>query len=157
MNKHGKDIKWFEFPSHFAFHYANSWEEGDKIKIFGAVNTPSECDRLDEFGEKFNRCFYDKIPKSHIVKIELDMVSGDSSMVIINSDFAVDFPKVSHDLIGYSTQFAYMPFLHPSIPDNQEIKDNVLFAGFLKLDMQSEKVVGTVNFGETCTAGEVYF
>jgi hypothetical protein len=50
-----------------------------------------------------------------------------------------------------------MPFLHKEIPDNQEVKDNVLFAGFLKLDMKSEKVIGTVKFGDTCTAGEVYF
>jgi len=37
MNKYGKDIKWFEFPSHFVFHFINSWEDGDIIKIFGCV------------------------------------------------------------------------------------------------------------------------
>ena len=103
MNKYGKDIKWFEFPSHFAFHYANSWEEGDKIKIFGCINTPMECDRLDEFGEKFYRCFYDKIPKSKIIKIELDIVTGESSLTVIDDRYAVDFPKISHDLTGYKS------------------------------------------------------
>ena len=33
----------------------------------------------------------------------------------------------------------------------------MLFAGFLKLDMKEEKVVKTVKFGESKTAGEVYF
>ena len=33
----------------------------------------------------------------------------------------------------------------------------MLFAGFLKLDMKKEKVIKTVNFGDTKTAGEVYF
>ena len=83
MNKHGKDIKWFEFPSHFAFHYINSWEEGHIIKIFGCVNTPAECDRLDEFGDNFFKCFYDKIPKSNIVKIELNMNTGGSSITVL--------------------------------------------------------------------------
>jgi carotenoid cleavage dioxygenase-like enzyme len=92
MSKYGKDVKWFEFPSHFIFHFINSWEEGDIIKIFGCINTPEECNRLDEFGEKFFQPTFEKIPKSNIVKIELNMKTGDKTYKVIDHEYAVDLP-----------------------------------------------------------------
>lgn len=50
-----------------------------------------------------------------------------------------------------------MPYLHKELPDNQDAKDSIFYAGFLKLDMKSEKITKTVSFGETKTAGEVFF
>jgi len=77
MNKYGKEVKWFEFPSQFSFHFINSWEEGDIIKIFGCINTPNECDRMDEFGDRFFMTLAEKIPRAKIVKIELNMKTGE--------------------------------------------------------------------------------
>jgi carotenoid cleavage dioxygenase-like enzyme len=27
-------VRWFELPAAYAFHVANAWQEGDKIRIF---------------------------------------------------------------------------------------------------------------------------
>jgi carotenoid cleavage dioxygenase-like enzyme len=50
-----------------------------------------------------------------------------------------------------------MPYLHKELPDIQAAKDSIFYAGFLKLDMKAEKVTKSVSFGETKTAGEVFF
>jgi len=50
-----------------------------------------------------------------------------------------------------------MPYLHKELPASQDAKDSIFYAGFLKLDMKSEKVVKTVSYGDTRTAGEVFF
>jgi len=73
---------------------------------------------LDEFGEKFFKTLVKKIPASNIVKIELNMKTGDSTYTVIDKEFGVDLPQVSHDLIGYESQFAYMPYLHKELPDD---------------------------------------
>jgi carotenoid cleavage dioxygenase-like enzyme len=41
-NKDAKEIKWFEFPNHYVYHYVNAWdsknEKGeDIVTMFGCV------------------------------------------------------------------------------------------------------------------------
>ena len=50
-----------------------------------------------------------------------------------------------------------MPFLHKEMPNLEVAKESLFYAGFLKLDMHQEKVVASVKFGDTKTAGEVFF
>ena len=50
-----------------------------------------------------------------------------------------------------------MPYMRKTPPATKKEKDSIFYSGFLKFDMEQEKVVGSIPFGDTKTAGEVYF
>jgi carotenoid cleavage dioxygenase-like enzyme len=45
--KSGKEVRWYEMESMFAFHVANAWQEGPVIKLYAAISqevcTRSSC------------------------------------------------------------------------------------------------------------------
>ena len=135
MKKYEQDvqkIKWFNFPSHYCFHYINSWEEkndnGDTIvKIFGCVSTPKECDRFDEFGDKFSQDVYSKIPEAKIVKIELNLENGNTVYKVCDYKYSVDLPTIARETVGYKSKIAYMPYKGDVPPDTKSAKESVFF------------------------------
>lgn len=85
------------------------------------------------------------------------MVTGEANMRNLLTDMSYEFPIVNQKLIGYQNRYAYISYLWNQMPEDQVGKENMFFEGFIKYDLQEEKVVKNIKFGETKTAGEVFF
>jgi len=150
---------WFEFPSHYVFHYVNSWEEQNDagqtiITLWGAALDDVNLDFYDEhpFHAREDKGFI-----SRLSKMTFNMSTGKTSIEQSFLEKSVEFPVVSQDLIGYKTKYAYMSYQADKTPESQAGQDSLFFQGFLKFDLQEGKLVKCIDFGENKTAGEVFF
>lgn len=118
LNQDVNQIMWFEFPSHYVFHYVNAWEEKNEagqtiITLWGAA--------LDDV----NLDFYDEHPfhareddgfSSKLSRMTFNLATGEKTM---EQDFiskSVEFPVVPQTLIGYKTRYAYMSYQADKTP-----------------------------------------
>jgi len=69
----------------------------------------------------------------------------------------MEFPIIEQNLLGKKTKYTYIAIFKKDVPETQAGKDNAYFEGFIKYDLENEKIVDRINFGETKAAGEVYF
>lgn len=72
-------------------------------------------------------------------------------------DLATDFPLINMDLMGYKNQYAYMTYFSEKIPSEKNGVYSQYFEGFCKYDLENEKLIKKIKFGDNKTAGEVFF
>lgn len=75
----------------------------------------------------------------------------------MNEEISMEFPVIEQSLIGYKNQFAYIALFRKQLPDEKVGQENVFFEGVLKYDLFKEDIVGRINFGETKSAGEIFY
>lgn len=115
MDRHCTDvnqIKWFELPSHFVFHYINAWDsvndKGEEIvTLFGCsldnVSLPTEHSHKENIDDPFEqeRPFlwepHDSDEKQKLTKFTFNMTTGESEMKILMEDLRQDFPVIDQD------------------------------------------------------------
>ncbi|KAH7862221.1 hypothetical protein Vadar_001621 [Vaccinium darrowii] len=104
LPRYAKDellIKWFELPSSFIFHNANSWEEGDEVVLITCRNANPDLDvvggKVIENLENFTVELYE---------MRFNMKTGLASQKKLSVS-AVDFPRVNGSYIGRKHQFVY--------------------------------------------------
>lgn len=149
-------IKWFDVPAHYVFHYVNSWEEindqGETIITMFAV----VWNGIDmEFQE--HEHFWTSTDGHYLKKFTFNLATGEEVIKTMINDDMVEFPIINLSYTGYKNRFAYLPFTNPDMIKNAANKDDLFLNGFIKYDLLEEKVVAKVCFGETKTAGEVLF
>jgi len=56
-------------------------------------------------------------------------------------------------------RYAYISYLfkEKALPKDKTGRENLFFAGFIKYDMQEEKIIKKIDFGATKSAGEVFY
>ena len=75
-------------------------------------------------------------------------------------DLNLEFPNLNQDFYGRKCRYCYMAYRSrttSSVPNYTLETDNQFFTGFLKFDMQEDKIVKMISFGDTHTGGEVYY
>jgi len=72
-------------------------------------------------------------------------------------DYYFEFPMVSPEVVGIKHRYAYLVKMLKEVPKSKQGSDNCYFDGFIKYDLEQERIVKEVNFGPTHTAGEVIF
>jgi carotenoid cleavage dioxygenase-like enzyme len=88
------------------------------------------------------------------------MTTGEITRKVLDKqDLLLEFPIVNLEFVGHKSRYCYMTCREKSdkIPETQEERDNFSHTGFIKYDVQEEKVVGKVSFGETHTGDEVFY
>lgn len=68
-----------------------------------------------------------------------------------------EFPIVNQNFIGYKNQYAYLSYKEQDPKNCKVDSDDLILKGFIKYDLQEEKIVNKVDFGATKTAGEVFY
>lgn len=109
MKKYNKDvqkIKWFDLPTHWAFHYVNAWEEKDEegrdIIVFWGCTMDDVC--LDFHQE---HPFYGE-NRISLTKMTFNLYTGNSTFQKYENGSSFDFPIVPSDMVGRRTQFCYL-------------------------------------------------
>jgi len=94
-----------------------------------------------------------------LTKMEFNLATGESTYRYLIENLSVEFPVINQKLIGFKTKYAYISYLWKleNLPQDKAGQESIYFAGFLKYDLQKEEIVKKIDFGETKTAGEVFF
>jgi carotenoid cleavage dioxygenase len=109
--KDTKEIKWFELPNHFVFHFVNAWEKkaanGDNLVImFGCalkdVNLEYKCTEEDGSEHPFLWEDNQNDNRGKLTKFTFNMTTGESEMKLL-VDEASDFPLIDMDIVGYES------------------------------------------------------
>lgn len=95
--------------------------------------------------------------KARLSKFTFNLTTGEADWKILEEDLSMEFPTIDQDLLGRKTRYGYASIFKSSVPDSQVGKDNAFFEAVVKYDFEQEKIVGRVDFGETKSAGEVFF
>jgi carotenoid cleavage dioxygenase len=105
------DIKWFELPNHYVFHFANAWEKtapnGDEMVVmFGCalkdVNLKHSVEEKDGSEHPFLWEDDQNDNRGKLTKFEFNLTTGESSMKLL-VDEASDFPLIDFDIMGYES------------------------------------------------------
>jgi carotenoid cleavage dioxygenase-like enzyme len=118
MKKGLKAVQWFELPNHYVFHFVNSWDEGNTIKMFGLVhnNLKMEFTREHPFlAENFD---------SYLYKFEFNLDTGVAKMTKLIEE-CLEFASINLDFTGYKNRFAYLPFMADTVGTGQDASENV--------------------------------
>ena len=153
MKKGHTDIQWFNLPNHYVFHYANSWEEDNVIKIFAAVYEDIKIG----FNNTEHPFLAEPVSKVPFYKFELDLKTGDYKYEKLISNFSFEFPTINLDYMGYKNQFCYLAYMADKVGEGDGASENVFIKGFIKYDLQNEKILNQIDFGPTHTGQEVLF
>ena len=106
-----KDIKWFELPNHFCFHYVNAWEKkasngDDMIVMYGCVlndvNLDYKVKEKDGSEHPFLWQDTNNDNRGKLTKFEFNLTTEESNMTLL-VDEASDFPLLDMDLVGYES------------------------------------------------------
>ena len=118
------EIKWFELPNHYVFHYANAWEKkaengDDMVVMFGcALKEPNLNMKVEEEDGSEHPFLWEDIQNDNrgkLTKFEFNLTTGESSMKLL-VDEASDFPLIDMDVVGYESQFTYLTYFAKDIP-----------------------------------------
>ena len=126
--KNTDEIKWFELPNHYVFHFANAWEttndQGHEvIKMFGCSLTDVSLEHKikdSPDGQEHPFLWEDENSdnRGKLTKFEFNMNTGEHTMKVIE-DLTCDFPLIDMDVMGYESQFAYLTYFAKDIPEHQ--------------------------------------
>jgi carotenoid cleavage dioxygenase-like enzyme len=147
LPRHGKggDVRWFELPSSYVYHFCGAWEDGEKVVVLGckiddlipAVPTPGEhIARMDVI---------ELVP--YLTRWEFDLATGTASETRLD-DRPTEFPRINDRLWGRANRYSYNPQLARA--------SELLFDGVIKYDMQRGSSQTRV-WGEGVLGGEVVF
>jgi len=78
-------------------------------------------------------------------------------MKVWSDDLKVEFPIISQDMMGYKNRYVYLSEFPNKTPSTLHGTQSVFFQGTVKFDLQEEKIVKKIKFGETKTCGEVFY
>ncbi|KAH7863344.1 hypothetical protein Vadar_016275 [Vaccinium darrowii] len=119
LPRYAKDellIKWFELPSCFIFHNANSWEEGDEVVLISYRNANLDLEMISgKVKEKFENFTVE------LYEMRFNMKTGLASQKKLSVS-AVDFPRVNESYIGRKQQFVYGALLGSTMKVSKIIK-----------------------------------
>lgn len=78
---------------------------------------------------------------------------------VLLEDMYMEFPNLNQEYYGYKSRYTYIAFRKrdETLSTDKIENDNYLYTGFFKYDMQDDKLVKEVSFGENCVGAEVYF
>jgi carotenoid cleavage dioxygenase-like enzyme len=138
------------------FHYVNAWEEinekGEEIiKLYGCTQTKIDID----FEEEHPFLAGKQAPK--LSRFIFNLTTGEADWKILINDISMEFPVIDQNLIGYKNKFAYIALFRSKLPETKVGQDNVFFEGVIKFDLEKEQIIGRIDFGETKSAGEIFF
>lgn len=156
-DSHGKNIKWFDVETQAVFHFINSWDSknnlGQDIVILIACVHPTL-----NIGLKTEHFDSPDMPTQSLTKFEFNMVTGETVQKKLH-EFKMEFPIINQDFVGIKNRYCYLAVVeectHNNMPKNQ--RDNSFYTGFLKFDLEEEKLVKMVRFGDKMTGGEVFY
>jgi carotenoid cleavage dioxygenase len=97
--KDTNEIKWFDLPSHYVFHFANAWQEGDNVIMYGCVLKDVSLDHkniTDDLEHPFLWEDANSDTRGKLSKFTFNMKTWDISMRMI-MDEASDFPLIDMD------------------------------------------------------------
>ena len=150
------ETKWFELPSHYVFHFGNSYEDkndkGEDIIILWGCR----FDNLDiEFA--IEHPFLGKNWNSKITRFEFNMTTGKAKWDEFFTNRSTEFPIVNQDKFGYKTKYMYFALDFDELEDSEGARDNVIHSGFIKVDTETNKILGEVSYGAKKSGGEIFF
>jgi carotenoid cleavage dioxygenase len=137
------DIVWLETTACYLSHTVNAWDNAD-----GSVSLYA-C-RLDSFDlADINE---GSLQPSCLYEFRLDPKKGTAYQEpVLSIDKQTDFPRIDDRMIGRKNQFAYF------VGSNGLLNNCISGSNILKVDLQSGKVTGEVDFGDNALVGESVF
>ena len=79
--------------------------------------------------------------RGKFTKFEFNLKTGKSSRtVLIEPGYSTEFPTINVNYTGYKSRYCYMSFSSKVVPKEQEGQDNMQFVGFIKFDLETEKI-----------------
>ena len=151
MDRHCKDaseIKWFDLPNHYVFHYINSWdsvnEKGeDVVTLFGCtlddikLEFKHKDNALDPFEQEHPFLWeaQDSESRQKLTKFTFNLTTGESDMKVLLEDLSSDFPMIDQDQMGYKNRYAYLTYFSDEIPDDKNGVYSQFFEGVYKYDL----------------------
>ena len=125
-NSDGADIRWFELPASYVYHFCGCWQDGDKIVVIGCKiddlipQTPSgrgDIPRMDVI---------ELVP--HLARWEFDLATGAATVTQLD-DRLTEFPRINDGYWGRPNRYSYNPTCAP--------RGELLFDGVIKYDLQT--------------------
>ena len=114
------------------------------IKLFGCSYDEFDAEFKQE--HPFHHDVNDKSTHGIFTKYEFNLTSGESKITILKETetFSCDFPVFNLSHTGYKSRYVYLSHISKDIPESQDEKNNMHFKGFIKFDLDEEKIVGHV-------------
>jgi len=130
-------VQWFEFDApHGLIHGVNAWEVDD------GASSPSSVVIYAPITDSFESKLTTKGTPTLMSRIELNITSGAASIVVIDKDNYVEFPRVHPNFISKPTRYGFALKYRNSIH------------GLVKYDFNENKVVGDISLSSELSAGE---
>ena len=138
LSRKTAELKWVETESFFVFHFANAYEENQKIII--------------DF-VRYQSLSLDALSDSATAQPSLYRTTFDLSKNTINSaqldDRIVEFPRLKEDINSHKHQFIYTPF-------EMKLTVPALFQALIKYDVVNNRST-MHDFGKNCEIDEAVF
>lgn len=104
-----KNIIWFDCPSHFCFHFANSWDEmnekGETVVVLFAVIYP-DLDMDFQNHEHYVLCD----DKGQLFqRMEFNLTTKQMTTKNLIENLNIEFPNLSQPFFGYKSRYCYLP------------------------------------------------
>jgi carotenoid cleavage dioxygenase len=116
--KNSAEIKWFDLPNHYVFHFANAWQEGGNVVMYGCSLKDVSLDHKNQTGDLEHPFLWEDAnsdTRGKLTKYVFNMATGDCSMDVIMEE-ASDFPLIDMDLMGYPNRYVYLTYFPKEIP-----------------------------------------
>lgn len=158
MKRHCQDpsqVQWFELPNHYVFHYVNAWEETNDLGevVLTAYGPAQEEVTIDLNVE---HPFADAV-QATMSRFEFNLTTGKATYTKLCPELSMEFPTIDLDLMGYKNRYTWVSIFKSKRPQTLIGIENAYFEAVIKYDLLEEKVVGRIDFGETCSAGEIFY
>lgn len=106
-SKDGRDVKWFEVESHYAFHFAGTWdsvnEKGEDIVTTYAVVWP-DIDICLQYKEHF----FKENEVQKFEKFEFNMTTLQTKRTVLLENIYMEFPNLNQEYYGYKCRYTYV-------------------------------------------------
>ena len=100
-----------------------------------------------------------EVSENQLTKFTFNLSTGEHKMEhkIDDKNLSFEFPIVNQNLVGYKTRYTYLAKYLQILPESKAGLDSAFFEGVFKYDLQEEKIVKLIKFGENAASGEVFF
>jgi carotenoid cleavage dioxygenase-like enzyme len=126
------EIKWFDLPNHYVFHFVNAWdsknEKGeDIVTMFGCAMSDVNLDfkhkeNPNDPTEQEHPFLWesnDSESRGLLTKFTFNLTTGEHEMKTLLENIASDFPIIDMDQMGYENRYAYLTYFADEIPEEQ--------------------------------------
>lgn len=141
----GAEIRWFELPASYVYHFCGAWEDGEKVVVLGCKIDDLIPDKPSVSEHIARMDVIELVP--FLTRWTFDLATGNATEERLD-DRATEFPRINDKMWGRPNRYSYHPRLAPA--------SELLFDGVIRYDLTTGKSQER-SWGDGAFGGEVVF